>query len=179
MSINGEKLARHLSSLNGPMIHFALSSSAAAERLVDTARSLGFCRFEIDASAIESDAQLFDVIADRLQFPSYAGRNWDALLDSVRDMSWCPASGYCVILTGTENFLANGRQSFARFVEVMAQAADDWRGEGVPFHLIAVGGEAVGTFLEELEIRTARPGDFPLSRVGVICDEHTSVDGGD
>jgi RNAse (barnase) inhibitor barstar len=145
--------------------------------LVDAARSLGFSTFLIDVSSVTSDAQLFDEVADLMKFPGYAGKNWDALLDSLRDMSWCPAPGYCVTLTGTDSFLASCRRSLSLFIDVMAQAAEDWRSDKVPFHLIVVGGRAVASFLlEEVEIRTARAGDFPLSRIGAICDESSRHD---
>jgi hypothetical protein len=32
--------------------------------------------------------ELFDVMAESLRFPIYFGRNWDALSDCLRDLSW-------------------------------------------------------------------------------------------
>jgi RNAse (barnase) inhibitor barstar len=42
----------------------------------------------IRGSEIRSRDELFDVIAEKLSFPDYFGRNWDALVDCLSDLFW-------------------------------------------------------------------------------------------
>lgn len=48
----------------------------------------------LDGAAIASREALLDACATALEFPGWYGRNWDALADCLRDLSWLPADGY-------------------------------------------------------------------------------------
>ena len=39
-------------------------------------------------TGIQSKTELLNVFAKQGQFPEYYGKNWDALLDCLRDFSW-------------------------------------------------------------------------------------------
>jgi ribonuclease inhibitor len=42
-------------------------------------------RVVLELSTVESSEALHDLLSDRLAFPSYYGRNWDAFWDCIRD----------------------------------------------------------------------------------------------
>ncbi len=41
-------------------------------------------------AGMRSKQKLFAVLADKLHLPSYFGRNWDALEECLKDLSWLP-----------------------------------------------------------------------------------------
>ena len=48
-----------------------------------------------------SKAALLSDFARALEFPDWSGHNWDALADSLRDLSWLPAGPHAVVWTGS------------------------------------------------------------------------------
>ncbi|MBN1425603.1 barstar family protein, partial [Candidatus Fermentibacteria bacterium] len=69
-------------------------------RLISERNGLDFIR--IDLGAANTGADLLAAFAAALHFPSYFGRNWDALYDCLADLSWRPACGYALLLVGFE-----------------------------------------------------------------------------
>ncbi|HEV7654026.1 MAG TPA: barstar family protein [Mycobacteriales bacterium] len=45
-------------------------------------------------------AELLTQFARALEFPGWVGRNWDALSDALRDLSWLPEGAHVVVWTG-------------------------------------------------------------------------------
>lgn len=48
----------------------------------------GFKRIIVINERINNKEHLFDVLSKNLNFPSYFGRNWDAVADLLCDFSW-------------------------------------------------------------------------------------------
>jgi hypothetical protein len=44
----------------------------------------------VNLEGANDKAGILDAFADGLQFPVWVGRNWDALDDALRDLSWLP-----------------------------------------------------------------------------------------
>lgn len=121
-----------------------------AERLSDCTRS-GVYRIETvealeEAAALNSyrlvrvvlehvttKAALLDAVADSAAFPDRFGRNWNALPDCLTDLSWTPARGYVLLVSGFKLLQRAAPEDFAGFLEVLTAAAADWRGRGRPF----------------------------------------------
>lgn len=121
-----------------------------AKRLSDSARS-GVYRIETvealeEAAALNSypfvrvalehvttKTGLLDAVARSAAFPDWFGRNWDALPDFLTDLSWTPARGYVLLVSGFEVLQRAAPEDFAGFLEVLTAAAADWRGRGTPF----------------------------------------------
>ena len=66
-------------------------SPATPDELAAAARAAGCAFFRIDATAVRTKSKLLGVIARALDFPAWAGRNWDALEDCVTDLGWIDA----------------------------------------------------------------------------------------
>ncbi|MGX5731069.1 barstar family protein [Pseudoxanthomonas beigongshangi] len=104
-----------------------LDSLAAAGR--DAA--LGVRR--VDLSGCENKASLMLRLATQLDFPDSTGRNWDALSDNLRDLSWLPAPGYVLLLDQGAELRRRDEAVFDTLLDVLDEAAQFWAGQDVPF----------------------------------------------
>ena len=91
----------------------------------------------IDGAAVPGKAELMAALAAAFSFPSYFGRNWDALLDCLRSLpDEKPAGGYLLVIEHSDSLLA----SSARDREDFAEVAGDARSfllekRGIPFSI--------------------------------------------
>jgi RNAse (barnase) inhibitor barstar len=85
----------------------------------------------LDVATVEARENLFDSLAQALAFPTWFGRNWDALEDVLGDLSWRKGDGHVVVFrtypTGEE---------FGILVEVLRTTAEYWAGRGRPFFAV-------------------------------------------
>src|SRR6059058_6232801 len=51
----------------------------------------------LDVAVVEASDNVFDGLSRGLDFPSWFGRNWDALEDVLADLSWRKGDGHVVI----------------------------------------------------------------------------------
>lgn len=92
----------------------------------------------LDGAAVAGDAWLFARLAEAFAFPAYFGRNWDALDECLRDLSWLPAEGYVLFVEGARAFWERSGPTAGKLVETWLFAAEAWGWEGVSFHLVFV-----------------------------------------
>jgi hypothetical protein len=113
---------------------------------------IGFALFRVEAEEIKSEPALMDIFAASMNLPSYFGRNWDALLDLTRDLSWTKAEGYVLIISGGDNLSSLPNGIFSSLIAVLEATVRDWRDERgefgerpgpLAFHVIFSGGEAL------------------------------------
>ncbi len=77
-----------------------------------------------DGAAIPDKAALMGTLADAFRFPSYFGRNWDALLDCLRSLPGeIPAGGYVLGLTNSGAFLSSSAKDREDFDFIVREAA--------------------------------------------------------
>lgn len=105
------------------------------------AADAGLAVFRIDIGHAHEKADFLAGVAETLRFPLGFGGNWDAFLDSLRDLSWIDAPGWVVILEKSKHFCAGHPREFAEAMEVMAEAAEFWQGEGRPLWTLVSGPE--------------------------------------
>lgn len=101
--------------------------------LIDAAAASGFAAFRIDLSQAEDKTGLLDAIGKAMHFPDWFGHNFDALSDCLTDLAWQPAEGYFVLLERCDGIHGRAEADFVSTLQTFAQAADDWREQGVPF----------------------------------------------
>ncbi len=80
-------------------------------------------------------AQVLDALAKALAFPDWFGHNWDALEDCLSDLSWKPAEGHLLLLTGTP---ALPRDEAGILTDILASSAEAWKARGKPFIAVLV-----------------------------------------
>lgn len=98
----------------------------------------GIAVFEVCGVAIKNTVDLLDALAQAMQFPEYFGRNWDALDECLRDMSWLPAKGYVLFLHDARRLWQQASDVAGQLVETWLFTAEEWGRSGVPFHLVFV-----------------------------------------
>ncbi|PZQ18768.1 MAG: barnase inhibitor [Rhodanobacter denitrificans] len=101
------------------------------EALIRAARAAAFEVRRIDLRGCVGKAAWLERIAGVMDFPETFGHNWDALEDSLRDLSWLPASGYAVFVRGDAPRRVG--RIWDTLLDVLESAAMDWTSRGVPF----------------------------------------------
>jgi hypothetical protein len=101
--------------------------------LAARAAAAGWLSFYLDGTQITSKAALLDSIGRAADLPAYSGRNWDALEESLRDLSWAPARGYVLLWDHARLLAQSEPAAFATAVSILRSAADEWARQGIPF----------------------------------------------
>lgn len=99
---------------------------------------LDVARIDLGGAA-DKDA-LLARLAGALGFPDWFGSNWDALEDCLADLSWRPGEGHVLLL---ERHGELPLDDLGVLIDVLASAAEHWRGRGRPFFAVFVDPEAV------------------------------------
>jgi hypothetical protein len=82
----------------------------------------------LDVVRIEAQEPLH-AIARALEFPAWFGGNWDALEDSLGDLSWRKGEGHVLVFTGYP-------EDTSLLVDVLRSSAEYWAGRGKPFFAV-------------------------------------------
>ena len=115
-------------------------------------RDAGLVFFAVDASAIRTKSQFLGLLGRTLSFPSWFGRNWDALEDCLTDSSWMPQSGLVMRVEGFDGYAQTDADGFAILLDIFKTSAEYWRGEGRPFWVLFTGTPAADLELPVLII---------------------------
>ena len=87
----------------------------------------------IDLQRARGKRALLNAFARALVFPDTFGGNWDALADSLQDLSWLQGQGWVVALRGAADFAAAKSDEHAVLLEILGATAEYWRGCGCVF----------------------------------------------
>jgi hypothetical protein len=100
--------------------------ASRAEDIVEATRGS-----PLDVVRIDASGDPIEAIAVALAFPGWFGRNWDALEDSLADLSWRKAKGHVLLLEGIGAGDAAGI-----LIDVLRAAAEHWTGQTVSFFAV-------------------------------------------
>lgn len=76
-------------------------------------------------TSLQSKADLFLCYESEGRLPSYFGRNWDALLDCLRDFAWVDQRRVTIIHEDVP--LSNSPDELRIYLEVLETAVNDWK----------------------------------------------------
>jgi hypothetical protein len=116
-----------------------LYGTARADEILDATRGSRLQVVQLRLEAGAGKDALLARLAQAFEFPRWFGGNWDALEDCLTDLAWSKAEGWVLLVEGAERLPADDAGVFA---DVLAGAADWWRGRGRPFFAVFVGGGA-------------------------------------
>ncbi|HQR04991.1 MAG: barstar family protein [Proteobacteria bacterium] len=111
---------------------FHLPAGARGD-LVTAAQANGMTVFEVGLAHAHNKAEMLGTIARVMAFPAWFGINYDALLDCLADLHWCPAEGYLVLLDHCDGIHGLAGEDFATSLDIFAEAARIWCEQGIPF----------------------------------------------
>jgi RNAse (barnase) inhibitor barstar len=116
-----------------------IAETVSARAIEQAAARYGYFFAFIDGTAINGKSELLWAWAKALKFPDYFGRNWDALLDCLRDLSWLPVPGFVVVYSRPDVLRAADPETYNTLVETLDDAIGWWRSRGKPFMVAFVG----------------------------------------
>ena len=99
-----------------------------ARAIVEATRDAG-----LDVVTLDASRQPLERIARSLEFPGWFGGNWDALEDSLGDLSWRKGAGHVLVFTG---YPADDEQGV--LIEVLRSSAEYWAGRNKPFFAVFI-----------------------------------------
>ena len=97
------------------------------------ARDAGLLPCPIDLMGCANKATLLLRIAVAMEFPTTSSRNWDALSDCLRDLTWMPAGGYVLLFEGAGELHHEDEEDFDTLVSILDEANQAWKAREVPF----------------------------------------------
>lgn len=88
----------------------------------------------VDLDGCSGKHPLLARLAAQLDFPAEFGRNWDALADALRDLSWLPSQrGYCLLLDAASALQAGAATDFDSLLDILDEAAAYWADNACTF----------------------------------------------
>jgi hypothetical protein len=108
----------------------------ADDDYLEAARALDFAAIAVDFDGCAGKDDALARIANALRFPAWFGGNWDALADSVADLSWLPAPGYLLLLARADAWREADPEAFGMLSAILEEASTRWAGERVPFWVL-------------------------------------------
>ncbi len=109
---------------------------ADIDELVLAGVSLGLAAARVDLADCRSKPQALRRLAAALRFPDWFGGNWDALADSLGDLSWWPAPGYLVVIEHFDDWQLAQPDDVDTLLDIFDTAALQWSERGTPFWLM-------------------------------------------
>ena len=129
--MNAVDLRSLLAEANHGGAYFVAESDTAA--IAEAGAALRYEVVHIDLAGCVDAPTLFARFARALRFPDWFGLNWDALADSLGDLSWLPASGYVLLIENASGWRAAAGEDAATLLEVLNAAGASWAAQGIAF----------------------------------------------
>ncbi len=101
--------------------------------LAAAARDAGLKVLRLDLEGCSDKRTLLMRMGTQLDFPANWGRNWDALSDVLRDLSWLPANGYALLFSEADDLRQASQSDFDTLLDVLSEASASWAEDKVPF----------------------------------------------
>ncbi|MDT8914591.1 barstar family protein [Amycolatopsis sp. PS_44_ISF1] len=99
-----------------------MTAGSEAKAAAEAALARGAHPHQVDGGRTPDKAGALDAIAEAMSFPSYFGRNLDALYDLLTDLSWLPAGEHVLIWTGSERLRGAEPQAYLAIRSVLSDA---------------------------------------------------------
>lgn len=120
--------------LGDPMragVFFVTSDDIAI--LDDIVLDAGLLARHVDLRGCTDKAALLARMATAFDVPDGRGRNWDALGDSLRDLSWLPARGYALLFADAHDLRNADEAAFDTMLALLDEASAEWATQEIPF----------------------------------------------
>ena len=122
-----------LSGAIGPGVH-TLDEATSVFDADERVGQRGWELFHVDGSEIADKDAFLRAVARACRFPATFGNNWDALADSLSDLSWAPANGYVLLYDHHTRF--RSRPDWTTVLDIFSDAAQRWSEAEIPFFVL-------------------------------------------
>jgi hypothetical protein len=118
-----------------------LRTRASTEEVRANLARAGWAVRVVDIADAADKADLIRAFATGLSFPDWVGRNWDALDEALRDLSWWPSGerGRAILVAGAGRLPDGLDRDWATLCDVLATAAERWEGTPTPLGVLVRG----------------------------------------
>ena len=113
-----------------------------AQALDAAAERAGLARWTVDIAGVRTKDELLGRLAERLGFPDWFGRNWDALNDVLGEQAWEQPRGIVLTLEHCGDLAAADAETFESALEVLDSVAESCYDEDIPFWVLVDGVDA-------------------------------------
>ncbi|MDR0482151.1 MAG: barstar family protein [Cellulomonadaceae bacterium] len=132
---------------------FLVGSQDVIETIVQDLQRLSLTVFSIRGNHSKTLTALMLEFEKQMSFPSYFGRNKDALNECIIDLDWLPTSaGYVLLLSSPDQCLVDeGEEEVRWFVSALTDAiatwadpvtvGEPWDRPALPFHVVLTGSQ--------------------------------------
>lgn len=111
-------------------------TAARLARLEARARTAGHSVIRFDLAGCLDKAGLLARAAEAFRFPAWFGHNWDALSDSLQDLSWLDAPGYLVVLENAAHLETSAPATWRTLCEILEEVAANRSHDGVAWRTV-------------------------------------------
>lgn len=118
---------------------YRLGSRTSAAMVRREAEAAGGLFLPIDGAGVTSKREFLLACAEGLRFPAYVGKNWDALEEALRDLSWLARReqrGYVALFDPAAPFIRQAPAEWAIARAVLQSAIEHWRGTPTPLTVL-------------------------------------------
>jgi RNAse (barnase) inhibitor barstar len=122
-----------------PGVHVWTADRREAARGATEAERAGWRVFWLDGAGVRDKATLLERCVEEFALPAHFGRNWDALQDTLRDLSWTPTTcGYLVVYDHWEELADADPATHRTLMKVFEAAAAHWRRTATPMAVLVL-----------------------------------------
>ncbi len=118
-----------------PSIYRFISRSRPSTILA-TITDLGWYPAYINGMIVNDKRSFLVAAGQAFAFPAYSGRNWDAFEEMINDLSWIPATGYCMLFDHVHFFASIQPEVWQTAISILQSATIRWQQEGIPFYVL-------------------------------------------
>jgi RNAse (barnase) inhibitor barstar len=115
---------------------FVVSPLTGKSAIRKAANSHNLDFIQISTKGVTTKESFLKKLAESLDFPDYFGMNWDALIDSLTDLSWRPATGYVILFTNFPSLSKKTALDMSTARSIFESSANYWKQKKVPFFVI-------------------------------------------
>lgn len=91
---------------------------------------LGWRGFNVDGRLTYDKQSLLEQMAGAMAFPGYVSRNWDALEEAVRDLSWASGNGFLITYDYPQVLAACQPADWQTLLAILNNAIAEWYSRG-------------------------------------------------
>jgi RNAse (barnase) inhibitor barstar len=120
-----------------PGVHAWTADRREAARGATEAERAGWRVLWLDGAGVRDKRTLLERCAEEFALPSYFGHNWDALQDTLRDLSWAPTTcGYLVVYDHWGELADADPAAHRTLMDVFETTVGHWRGTATPMAVL-------------------------------------------